>query len=304
VIALERTFSRVLQTKGLVIAFVVAALRCSTTEGPLIVREHAGGVEATGGSSSSSLVGEGGVGGTSRVNSIRLPAKDVSWQVQLSGSFDSTVDVSLYYVDLDNLMNSEVEALVREGRYLACYLSAGTYEPWRADAALFPAVVLGNAVVDYPTERWLDIRSSVVESLMGSRLDRMKSVGCHSVVIANVTTNGQDSGFAVTAAEQNSYLVWIGEQLHLRGLGAGLATAEDRLSQVEPYFDWAYAQQCWIESQCSAYTPFVSANKVVLAVEFGDSSTPTEICQSVRGSGINLILKSNGLGAGRIACVP
>jgi hypothetical protein len=288
----------------LFITFVVAAPRCSTTEGPLIVREHAGGVEASGGSSSSSLVGEGGVGGTSEVNTISLPANDVSWQVQLSGTFDSTVDASLYYVDLDNLMNSEVEALLRGGRYLACYLSAGTYEPWRADAAQFPAVVLGKEVVDYPTERWLDIRSSVVESLMTSRLDRMKSAGCNSVVIANVTTNGQDSGFAVTAAEQNNYLVWIGKQIHVRGLGAGLATAEDRLSLVEPYFDWAYAQQCWIESQCNAYTPFVSADKAVLAVEFGDSSTSTEICQNVRGSGINLILKSNDLGAGRIACVP
>jgi hypothetical protein len=247
--------------------------------------------------------GSGGVSGARGTNAIRLPATDVSWQVQLSGSFDSTVDVSLYYVDIDNLTNLDVEALARAGRYLACYLSAGTYEPWRADAALFPAAVLGNAVVDYPNERWLDIRSSVVVSLMSSRLDRMKNVGCNSVVIANVTTNGQDSGFDVTAAEQNSYLVWLGEQLHLRGLGAGLATAEDRLGLMEPYFDWAYAQQCWIDSQCNGYAPFISAKKAVLAVEFGDSSTSTEICQGARGSGFNLIIKSEDLGAGRFACL-
>jgi len=83
---------------------------------------------------------------------------------------------------------------------------------------------------------------------------------------------------------------------------AGLATADDRLTLMAPYFDWAYAQSCWANSRCSGYAPFVAAAKAVLAVEFGDEATAKALCQGVAGSGINLLVKPLDLGAHRIAC--
>jgi hypothetical protein len=282
-------------------ALMYATLGCDATEGPLIVLHHAG---AGGFAGSAGQVGSASVAGTASGGAVVRPATDLSWQVQLSGSFDGSFDVELYYVDLDNLTSTERASMAHQNRQLACYLSAGSFEPWRGDAAAFPTEVLGNTLAGYPNERWLDIRSSAVARLMLARLDQFKSNGCSSVVVANVTTSGEDSGFAISSMEQNDYLFWLSEQLHLRGIGAALATADDRLRAMEPYFDWAFAQSCWVDTQCSDYAPFVSATKAVLAVEFGDASTSSTLCQGVAGSGVNLLVKPQDLGASRIACLP
>lgn len=269
---------------------VTLSFGCGTTEGPLVVRNHSGGArgaDAGGGDSGSLPV---------------PPATDVSWQVQLSGNFDASIDVALYYIDLDNLTTSEQAALTTAGHHLACYLSAGSYEPWRSDAASFPATVIGNALADYPDERWLDIRSTAVATVMSTRLDNFKSSGCNSVAVANVTT-GENTGFNVTATDQTNYLIWLSNEIHRRGLLAGLATAEDRLAAMEPLFDWAYAQSCWVANQCSDYAPFVAARKAVLVVEFGDATTAPAICAGIAGTGINLLIKPQDLSASRIACL-
>ncbi len=274
----------------------VAVVACDGTEGPLIVRHD---VSGSGGSESGT-----GTAGAAQGGSSAVFGTDVSWQVQLSGAFDGSVEAWLYYVDADNLTAAELLLLKTRGCHVACYESAGTYEPWRDDAASFPEEVLGNAVAEYPNERWLDIRSGAVVSLMNARLDRLRDVGCDSVVLANVPTSGEETGFSVTAAEQLSYLVGLSEGIHERGLMAGLGTAEDRVTELSPVFDWAYAQGCWVNGQCGAYAPFVEARKAVLAVEFGDSSTAATLCAGVAGSGINLLVKPQDLGPNRTACSP
>jgi len=98
--------------------------------------------------------------------------------------------------------------------------------------------------------------------------------------------------------------VWLSNEIHQRGLLAGLATGDDRLSAMEPLFDWAYAQGCWVDNRCSDYAPFATAAKAVLAVEFGDASTAPALCSGVAGSGINLLIKPQDLSASRIACLP
>ena len=272
-------------------AAVPLSIGCGT-EGPLVVRNH---------SSSASVTDAGGLDAG---HTQMRPAIDVSWQVQLSGNFDASIDVALYYIDLDNLTSTERTALSNSGRHLACYVSAGSYEPWRPDAALFPATVIGNALADYPDEHWLDIRSTAVTSLMVARLDQFVSSGCNSVAVANVTTSGENTGFDVTATDQTNYLAWLSNEIHRRGLLAGLATAEDRLGAMEPLFDWAYAQSCWVDNHCSDYGPFITAAKAVLAVEFGDATTAPTICSGVAGTGVDLLIKPQDLGASRVACLP
>jgi len=277
---------------GMLGAAVPLSIGCGTTDGPLVVRNHTSRAPVTDAGSVDA--------GRAQVR----PAIDVSWQVQLSGSFDASIDVALYYIDLDNLTGAEHTALSNSGRHMACYLSAGSYEPWRPDAASFPATVIGNALADYPDEHWLDIRNTAVTSLMGARLDQFESSGCSSVAIANVTTSGENTGFDITATEQSNYLTWLSNEVHRRGLLAGLATAEDRLGVVEPLFDWAYAQSCWVDDHCSDYAPFVAAAKAVLAVEFGDATTVPTICAGVAGTGIDLLIKPQDLSANRFACLP
>lgn len=264
-------------------------LACST-DGPLVVRNHSGSVDAA-------------VSAPDASARVTPPAVDVTWQVQLSGSFDSSVDVMLYYVDLDSVTSTQRAAILAVGRHLACYLSAGTYEPFRADAQEFPAAALGNALMDYPDERWLDIRNAKVTSLMSARLDQYRALGCSSVAVANVTTT-ENTGFDITAANQSEYLDWLSAAIHDREMLAGLATGDDRVALMEPRFDWAYAQGCWATNHCTDYSPFVTAKKAVLGVEFGDASTAPTLCSGVPGSGVNLLIKPRDLSAKRTACLP
>jgi hypothetical protein len=70
------------------------------------------------------------------------PAPGVSWQWQLSGPVDVSVDADVYDVDLFDVDESTVRALHERGRRVICYVSAGSNEEWRPDAGRFPDEVL------------------------------------------------------------------------------------------------------------------------------------------------------------------
>lgn len=54
-----------------------------------------------------------------------------------------------------------IDALHNSNRFVSCYISIGTVEGWRSDAAQFPASVIGNNVVGRSGEKWLDVTSPV-----------------------------------------------------------------------------------------------------------------------------------------------
>src|SRR6185295_17152155 len=60
----------------------------------------------------------------------RPPAK-VSWQWQLTGPLDLSVDAQVFDVDLFETSAAQVDQLHAMGRKAICYLDAGTYEPFR-----------------------------------------------------------------------------------------------------------------------------------------------------------------------------
>src|SRR4029079_6776420 len=86
------------------------------------------------------------------------PPPGTSWQWQLTGKLDLTVNAAMFDVDLFDTPASTVAALHARGRRAVCYLSACTWENRRPGTARFPAAVLGAVVSGWPDERWLDIR--------------------------------------------------------------------------------------------------------------------------------------------------
>jgi hypothetical protein len=67
------------------------------------------------------------------------PAPATSWQIQLSGTVDTTPDVQVFALDLFDTDASIVTSLHQKGAKVVCHVSAGSYEDWRSDAASFPA---------------------------------------------------------------------------------------------------------------------------------------------------------------------
>ena len=68
------------------------------------------------------------------------PADRLQWQLGDLPA-DLTVDAEVYDLDLFETTRAEVAQLHDDGRFVVCYLSAGSWEPYRPDAHRFPASV-------------------------------------------------------------------------------------------------------------------------------------------------------------------
>ena len=93
------------------------------------------------------------------------PSPGLTWTWQLQGDVPTDRAVDAYDIDLFDPPDATFAALNGRGIRVICYLSAGSWEEWRDDAAAFPSAVRGRPLDGWPGERWLDIRSPrVVET--------------------------------------------------------------------------------------------------------------------------------------------
>ena len=134
------------------------------------------------------------------------PSPGTSWQWQLSGEIDTSLDVQMYDIDLFDVPQQVINQLHRDGRVVICYFSAGTYEDWRPDVAAFPAQVLGDPLLEWPGERWLDIRQiGLLEAVMSYRLDLAMQKNCDGVELDNMDGYINETGFPLEYGDQLAY---------------------------------------------------------------------------------------------------
>jgi hypothetical protein len=229
------------------------------------------------------------------------PAPGVSWQWQLSGPLDLSVDAALYDVDLFDTPAATVADLHARGRQVVCYLDAGTYEPGRPDSAAFPDAVLGAGVEGWPGERWLDIRRlDVLGPILERRLDLCREKGFDGVEPDNVDAYANRSGFPLRAGDQLTFNRFLAAAAHARGLSVGLKNDLDQAAALEPDFDWALDEQCYQYRECDALQPFARAGKAVLIAEY--ELAPAAFCPQARAAGYSAIRKRLELDAWREPC--
>lgn len=68
---------------------------------------------------------------------------------------------------------------------VVCYFSAGSYEPWRSDAAAFVTADYGKKM-DGWDEWWLDLKRNSVKNIMEARIKRAADAGCHAIDPDNI----------------------------------------------------------------------------------------------------------------------
>ncbi|MEZ5355402.1 MAG: endo alpha-1,4 polygalactosaminidase [Bryobacteraceae bacterium] len=233
--------------------------------------------------------------------SIWKPAPNTSWQWQLQNQLDLSVDVEMYDIDLFDNDAATVAALHARGRKAVCYVSVGTFEPWRADASRFPESVKGRALEDFDTEKWLDIRRwDVLGPIMEARLDTCKAKGFDGVEPDNVDAYTNRSGFPLTAQDQLAFNIRIAEAAHARGLSVGLKNDLDQIPQLVSHFDWALNEQCFQYQECGVYGTFTRAGKAVFHVEY--EVRPEAFCTQANSMNFNSLYKTFDLDAYRVAC--
>jgi hypothetical protein len=208
----------------------------------------------------------------------------------------------LYDIDLFDSPADLIVQLQASGKKVICYFSAGSYEAWREDAAAFPAESLGNDLDGWPDEKWLDIRSTGVRTIMEARLDLARSKGCDGVEPDNMDGYTNTPGFDLSAADQLDYNRFIAEAAHDRNLSVGLKNDLDQLPDLVGYYDFAVNEQCFFYNECEAYAPFLEAGKPVFNAEY-DVGDPTALCQEAATLGIStLILPLDLDDTSRISC--
>ena len=229
------------------------------------------------------------------------PALNTSWQWQLTTPVDQTVNAQMYDIDMFDNDVSVVASLHAQGRKVICYISAGTFENWRPDAASFPAVVKGNAVSGWPGENWLDIRRlDILGPIMTARLDLCQTKGFDGVEPDNIDGYTNGTGFPLTAQDQINYNTFLANQAHARGLSVALKNDLDQVQALLPYFDWALNEQCFQYNECNTLVPFITAGKAVFEVEY--SLSTSQFCPQANALNFNAMQKDLNLDAFRIPC--
>jgi hypothetical protein len=211
------------------------------------------------------------------------PESGASWQIQLQGNPNTGYDVSLYDLDLFDTPGSTLDDLHAAGRRVLCYFSGGSYESWRIDANQFVSDDLGQELDGWPGERWLDIRSESVRSIMLDRLDLAVSQGCDGVDVDNMDGYTHSSGFDLTANDQLDYNRLIAEAAHQRGLAIALKNDLDQITELVDLYDMAVNEQCYQYDNCDLLAPFIDQGKPVLQIEYemryvNDTATRNALC--------------------------
>ncbi|MGH2595981.1 MAG: endo alpha-1,4 polygalactosaminidase [Actinomycetota bacterium] len=189
------------------------------------------------------------------------------------------------------LNGAAVSAIHALGAKAICYVDAGTWENWRADAGAFPSSVLGRNN-GWPGEKWLDIRqTSILLPIMQARVQKCVQAGFDGVEWDNVDGYSNNTNFPLTAADQIAYDASLANLAHQVGLTVALKNDVGQLSGLASYFDYAVNEQCQQYNECTGYTSnFINAGKAVFQVEY--KLATSKFCTKANTANRNAIKKS------------
>jgi hypothetical protein len=233
------------------------------------------------------------------------PRPGTTWQWQLAGDeVDTSFDVDVYDLDAFDTSAEIVASLHLEGRRAVCYISAGSWEDWRPDAAEFPASILGKNYEGWEGERWLDIRRiDLLEPILRARMDLCKAKGFDGIEPDNLDGYQNETGFSITADDQLQFNRWLAREAHFRGLAIALKNDAEQAQELLADFDFALTEDCFDQGWCEMLLPFLKNGKPVLDAEYTDTGiTLDEFCPQAKALRIQAILKHRNLDAWRQAC--
>jgi hypothetical protein len=194
----------------------------------------------------------------------------------------------LYDASGSAINTAGVTAVHNAGGKAVCYVSAGTWENWRPDAASFPASVKASGVQGgpngqpWPGENWLDVRQvSTLQPLMQARAQKCKNAGFDAVDWDNVDAYSNQTGVTISQAQQLTYNRMLATITHDLGLSVGLKNDLEQVAQLVGDFDFAVNEQCFANSnECGLLQPFLSAGKAVVQIEYSDQdgTTAAQFC--------------------------
>lgn len=229
------------------------------------------------------------------------PTPGTSWQIQYSGTIDTSLNVKMYMLDMFMTDPAVIKSLQSRGVKVVCYIDGGSWESYTPDAGNFPASILGKIVDGWPQERFLDIRSKdLLWPIMRARLDLAKQKGCDGIYHDWADSYLMDTGFPLTAQDQLTYnRFWVAEA-HARNMSVGLINALLLIKDLANDYDWSINESCAQYNECQYMDPFIAAGKPVFSLNY--SGNTATVCSQLNARNFDALFKNVDLGAYRLPC--
>ena len=232
---------------------------------------------------------------------VWTPAPGTSWQIQFTGTIDTSINVKAFDLDLFATTKETISKLHTRGTKAICYFSGGSSESYSPDFSSFPSSVLGTTLDGYPAERWLDVRQlAILGPIMTARMDLAVQKGCDAVDVDNMDGYTNKPGFAITYAQQLAYNKFIAAEAHKRGLSIGLKNDLLQIKDLVDAYDFAINESCLSYSECYYMQPFIDRKKAVFAISYTGSQS--SVCSQVASLNFDMLLKNESLDAYRVSC--
>ena len=223
-----------------------------------------------------------------------------SWDWQLQPPLDLGVPVAVLGLDPDEVSPAEVAALRARGVTPICYVSVGTVEDWRADAAAFPPEAVGKAYDGWPGERFLDPRVPAVLELMAARFARCAAMGFVAVEPDNIDLHINDTGFDLSAGDVVAYLGALAAAAARLGLTIGQKNAPDLTAELAPFTAFAMTENCLVDGWCDRLAVYPASGRPILAAEYRPANAAD--CAAASALGLSLVFKTQDLTGWRQTC--
>ncbi|MFH1807180.1 MAG: endo alpha-1,4 polygalactosaminidase [Pseudomonadota bacterium] len=223
------------------------------------------------------------------------PGVTATWQWQLKETVQTGYDVAVYDIDLFDNTPQTIAALQALNRKVICYFSAGSSEDWREDFSSFEAEDMGKNLDEWEGERWLDVRSTNVWTIMLARLDLAVSKGCDGVEPDNVDGFANDTGFDLASEDQLAFNRNLANEAHKRGLTVCLKNDGDQATDLVAYYDISLNEQCHEMNECGQLQPFLDAGKPIFNAEYTQTEAEantkaTSLCPQALGENIRTLI--------------
>ncbi|SPJ88075.1 related to endo alpha-1,4 polygalactosaminidase precusor [Fusarium torulosum] len=225
-------------------------------------------------------------GNTPNHTSLWQPEVGASWQIILLKPIEVHTDtkiepdVEIFDLDLYDNDASTFAALKKLGKKVICYFSAGSYENWRDDKEYFHEADLGKPLDGWPGERWLNISSPNVRSIMKKRIEMAAKKGCDAIDPDNVDGFQNNNGLKLTQNDTVNFVKFLSETAASFNVSTGLKNAGSVISEVISDVHFSVNEQCVEYSECDTFAPFIDHGKPVFHIEYpkgapGKTSTKT-----------------------------
>ncbi|MGH8487389.1 MAG: endo alpha-1,4 polygalactosaminidase [Gammaproteobacteria bacterium] len=229
------------------------------------------------------------------------PSPGTSWQIQYTGTLNTSVDVAVYDIDLFDTSESTIKSLHSKGKKVICYFGAGNYESWRPDAMRFPSAIKGKNIDGWPGEKWLDIRRlDLLLPIMADRIKLAATKGCDAVDPDCADGYTNDTGFSLSYDHQLAYNIALADEAHSLGLAISLKNDVEQVGDLVGFFDFAVNEECFTYGECESLLPFIRAGKPVFGIEYALSTS--RFCSKANQMNFDFLRKRLDLNAWRRSC--